>query len=231
VRLSLGQHAQEERVGVALYIWVAGRFAHLGAHFVGGRAGGAAEEVVRLEVAAAARPVAAEGEPAVALLDLQHDHDVVVARAGDLAGEVRGFAGADDLPGGPQGRLDPGLQDRLGADLTLAGTVDGAQGARRAGGDREAVVAARAGDRDPEELALAVAGDLAEDAERSAGDVPAHPAQLAAPCISGEPLVKEAWEFWRSARVRTMVLASTALKLARSQPAGRMHVSSKTKRR
>jgi hypothetical protein len=66
---------------------------------------------------------------------------------------VGGFAGADDLLAGMQGRLDLAEQARLGGEAALARPVERAQGAVGAGGDREAVVAARAGDRDAEETA------------------------------------------------------------------------------
>lgn len=66
-----GHHPQGERIGVALLIGVAGRLADLGAHFIAGRPGGATEVVFEVVVAVVAGAVAAEGEPALAALDLE----------------------------------------------------------------------------------------------------------------------------------------------------------------
>ena len=74
----LGQDLQVQRVRFALLIWVAARFAHLGAHFVGGRTGCAVEGPPlnrspcssahsSVEPWAAASPSAAQGPALVAL--------------------------------------------------------------------------------------------------------------------------------------------------------------------
>lgn len=124
---------QGERRRFALQIGVAARFAHLGANLVVGAPGGAVEEVVGLEVAAAAGRVAAEGEPTAALADLDDDHHAVGVRAGDLAFEVGVFAVAHDDRAGAQGRAHDGGERGAGTEAALTAAVDDARFARRAG--------------------------------------------------------------------------------------------------
>ena len=122
------------------------------------------ERVGGAEAATAAGSVAAEGEPALALAHLEDDHDVVVARAGDLAFEVGDLAVVDHRLAGAQGRLDARLHLGLGDEAAVAGPVDGAQGAVGAGRDRKAVAAGGVGVGEAEVAAGRVAFDLLEDA-------------------------------------------------------------------
>ena len=177
-----------DRIRFALQVGVAGALAHLGAHLVVGRPGGAAEVVGGFEVAVAAGAVAAEGEPAVALADLEDDDDFVVVGAGDVAFEVGEFAVADDRAArraGSGGRPSAGWLRPCSS--RLVGAVDRAELARGPGRDREAVAAALVGEGDAEEFAAGVGRRPAEDADgavatgaaRAACRVPARVAALA----------------------------------------------------